>query len=542
MPESVVLHDNVAPSQRREQWHGDPLPRVPDFRPASDSEGVFAPLDHAGRTRPEGYSLRAEPDRILIAASTDAGRSHAAAHVRALFGRGQLRAGFATDWPALRIRGVIEGFYGEPWSHEERLRMLSELGAWRMNTYVYAPKDDPYHRQLWREAYPTPKAQHLSSLVSAAAASGVDFVYAIHPGLDIRHTNDDDHAALARRAAELAGLGVRRFAVLFDDIPYELSSAADRAVFGQGPEGAGRAQSATLARFAAEALSSLGLTGALLTVPTEYAGTEDSAYRRGFSHNLPDDCAVMWTGRDIVVGDVRATQAIQARAAFGGRDLVLWDNFPVNDFDRSRAFLGPLLGREPDLARSGLAGIVSNPMVEFEPSRFATHTVAQWAWNPDTYMPDAAAEQALHDVAREDAELLRPLVAAASSWPPSAPQYEKLSQATEAALARDGHLDDTVTHLLVGLRGCAALGNSTPLRASLAPWGEAAALTADVIDASLAYRRHETPESTVETAWEAARAARHGIARDVARATAEAALGRSLPDPVKAQADAPEEY
>ncbi|MGW2222295.1 beta-N-acetylglucosaminidase domain-containing protein [Nonomuraea sp. NPDC001684] len=51
-------------------------------------------------------------------------------------------AGFA-------VRGVIEGFYGRPWSHEQRLDLLGFLGARGMNTYVHAPKAD---RPSWREA------------------------------------------------------------------------------------------------------------------------------------------------------------------------------------------------------------------------------------------------------------------------------------------------------------------------------------------------------------------------------------------------------
>ena len=51
------------------------------------------------------------------------------------------------DWPAMRLRGAIEGFYGSPWTHEERMHQLAFYGDVKMNTYIYAPKDDPYHRE-----------------------------------------------------------------------------------------------------------------------------------------------------------------------------------------------------------------------------------------------------------------------------------------------------------------------------------------------------------------------------------------------------------
>ena len=54
----------------------------------------------------------------------------------------------------MNVRGVIEGFYGTPWTHEERLDLIRFCGAHGLNTWVHAPKDDACHRKLWREPYP----------------------------------------------------------------------------------------------------------------------------------------------------------------------------------------------------------------------------------------------------------------------------------------------------------------------------------------------------------------------------------------------------
>jgi hyaluronoglucosaminidase len=51
----------------------------------------------------------------------------------------------------VRIGELIEGFYGPPRSQEERLDLLRFAAAAGFNTWVHAPKDDPYHRRLWRE-------------------------------------------------------------------------------------------------------------------------------------------------------------------------------------------------------------------------------------------------------------------------------------------------------------------------------------------------------------------------------------------------------
>ena len=85
----------------------------------------------------------------------------------------------------LEKRGVIEGFYGIPWSFEERMSMIEFLSAIGMNQYVYAPKDDPYHNIKWREAYPDDKLAEISKLESLSEKKGIDFVWAIHPGQNL---------------------------------------------------------------------------------------------------------------------------------------------------------------------------------------------------------------------------------------------------------------------------------------------------------------------------------------------------------------------
>ncbi|MGW5442114.1 beta-N-acetylglucosaminidase domain-containing protein [Streptomyces asiaticus] len=80
------------------------------------------------------------------------------------------------------LRGVIEGFYGSPWTHAERMDQLAFYGDVKMNTYIYAPKDDPYHREKWREPYPAAKLAELGELVRQATDHHVRFTFAVSPG------------------------------------------------------------------------------------------------------------------------------------------------------------------------------------------------------------------------------------------------------------------------------------------------------------------------------------------------------------------------
>ena len=351
----------------------------------------------------------------------------------------------------LAWRGLVEGFYGAPWSHDDRVRWFEFASGSGLDRYLYAPKDDPWHRELWREPYPADRLAALGDLCSEAERRGVRFVYTIAPGLSMRYDEDAEHEALAAKCAQLFGAGIRSFALLFDDVPMD------------EPEAFGRAHGETAARLEADFLGPAGIDEPLLVCPTDYAGLGRTPYRSGLDATLPQDALVLWTGADIVVGAVTADDILRARESYG-RDLVLWDNFPVNDFDRSRVFLGPLTGRA---TAPGLVGIAANPMVEAAPSRFALSTVAEWAADPDGYDPQDASARAYERVTG-GAPGLHTLVEACSSWPPSAPRWPALSDAVAEGRYHDAEA------LLARLTQTSSDGVDEDLAAQLEPWVDAA--------------------------------------------------------------------
>ena len=104
--------------------------------------------------------------------------------------------------PAFAIRGVVEGFYGTPWTHEDRLDMIRFIGERGMNRFVYSPKDDPFLRRDWALPHDPAALADLAELATAAAPVGVELVYCLSPGLSIRYSDPDD----AGRDAQCAGL------------------------------------------------------------------------------------------------------------------------------------------------------------------------------------------------------------------------------------------------------------------------------------------------------------------------------------------------
>ena len=303
---------------------------------------------------------------------------------------------------------MIEGFYGAPWSHAERLDLLGFCGREGLDAWVHAPKDDPYHRRLWREPYPDDELARLGELARAAEGAGVELAYALAPGLDVCYSLEADFEAALAKCEQVRSAGVRSFQLLWDDIEHTLRCAADEERYGTAERPSGAAQADFSNRFR----DAFPQPGPLVVCPTGYAGTGDSAYRRSFSAPLHPEVVVYWTGPEVVSLGITREALNAAVARFGGHTLLIWDNYPVNDFDPGLLFLGPLVGRDPRLAEGRCAGLVANAMVQAVPSKLALATVADWARDPFTYDPLAAFERSLREYAGEVVEALRALAPA----------------------------------------------------------------------------------------------------------------------------------
>ena len=171
---------------------------------------------------------------------------------------------------------MIEGFYGAPWSHAERLDLLGFCGREGLDAWVHAPKDDPYHRRLWREPYPDDELARLGELARAAEGAGVELAYALAPGLDVCYSLEADFEAALAKCEQVRSAGVRSFQLLWDDIEHTLRCAADEERYGTAERPSGAAQADFSNRFQ----EAFPQPGPLVVCPTGYAGTGASAYRR----------------------------------------------------------------------------------------------------------------------------------------------------------------------------------------------------------------------------------------------------------------------
>lgn len=366
-------------------------------------------------THAEGYTLTSVAlgaGLVTLAGHDSDGLFHAVQTLRQLLERPAIPALTIQDYPAMPIRGTIEGFYGAPWSMADRSKHIDFLARTKANTYIYSPKDDPYARDRWRDPYPKATLQALGKLAANAKRNHVDFVYAISPGPSVCFSDPADAKALLRKFDAFRALGVRSFYVALDDIEYtKWNCERDKTTFGDsGAQAAGIAQSHLLNLVQADLVARHDAASELIMVPTEYYDAKESPYKEALRKHLDPKIVVQWTGTDVVPPAISIPDARAATKAFG-RKTLLWDNYPVNDFETSagRLLMAPYARREAGLSAE-LSGIVSNPMNQEVPSRVAVMGLTGFAWNDTGYDAQRTWHAAARDLAGGDTRVTAALL------------------------------------------------------------------------------------------------------------------------------------
>ncbi|KAJ3614220.1 hypothetical protein NHX12_017794 [Muraenolepis orangiensis] len=271
------------------------------------------------------------------------------------------------------ISGVVEGFYGRPWTMEQRRQLFKREQRWGLNAYLYAPKDDSKHRMNWRDLYSAEEAEQLKVLISAAKEHEVEFIYAISPGLDITFSNPREVATLKRKLDQVHDFGCRSFSLLFDDLESQMCPA-DMQAF----KSFAHAQVA----ITNQVFQHLGEPQTFLFCPTAYCAAfctpnvAQSTYLDTVGDTLLPGIDVLWTGPK-VVSHIISVESIDEVTSVLKRAPVIWDNIHANDYDPQRLFLGPFKDRPTELIPK-LKGILTNPNCEFNPNFVAIHTLATW--------------------------------------------------------------------------------------------------------------------------------------------------------------------
>ena len=452
------------------------------------------------KAAPETYVLTVTPNEVMIHASDRKGEIYARETLRQLMELpGEtIPCLTITDTPTIPMRGVVEGFYGTPWSHQVRLSLIDYMGRNKLNTYIYGPKDDPYHSSPnWREPYPADQAAQIRELAEACYRNGVDFVWAIHPGKDIKW-NEEDYQNLLHKLNLMYDLGVRGFALFFDDIEGE----------GTDPN----KQSALLNRLNKDMVQAKGDVAPITFCPTHYsrlwADPTDKGPLAIYGRTLDPGIYVMNTG-DVVCSDL-TKDCLNFFNNLTKRPSYYWWNFPVTDYARNFLMLGPAYGLEPTATANDVVALVSNPMENGEASKVALCGVADYTWNPQSYNALDNWERAMVDIMPECPEAFRTLAIhcadtqtgyrRAESWETP---LVRLSEATPAQLDT---LRNEFAKMESASKAILTQCNDSLLLKEIQPWvielGKMGARCRRVLD--LYEKRDATPKSVYQAQYEAA--------------------------------------
>ena len=291
------------------------------------------------------------------------------------------------DYAEVQFRGFIEGFYGTPWSHENRMSLMEFGGDYKMNSYLYGPKNDPYHAGQWRDPYPADKLAELKELVEKGHETKVQFVWAAHIGGKIDLASEEDFQALCDKFDQMYEIGVRQFALFFDD---SATNNTDLVNF--------------VTRLDKEYIKAKGDVAPIIFCPQYYrkdSGSQSTINYLKQISQFPKDVQIMWTGDNVVSAIKQST--VDWVTQYIDRPVYIWWNYPVNDLGRaSYVHMGPSQGLYPGVTK--ISGFTSNPMNQAQASKISLFSVADYTWNTEDYDSQASWQASFTRVIRDDPE------------------------------------------------------------------------------------------------------------------------------------------
>lgn len=355
------------------------------------------------------------------------------------------------DYAHTQYRGIVEGFYGHPYSVESRLSLLDYCKRYKMNMYVYGPKADPYHAGKWREDYPvtiTDQQRHmglitqddLRTLASKSKACNVAFIWSIHPALEGGGINfgnlDPGVESIMEKFDHLYQLGIRHFGVSIDDMsghPYNQSELADKA------------QIKLYEKFNKPGIKPEEQVGPMLFVPTQYALNYGTSTLSSFK-NIHKDVLVAFTGYDCF-SNIRGS-ACNRMADLIGRNPIMWWNNPVNDDYDEFLYMHGLTARwtiEDKTPIPTLQGLILNPMNQGQVSKIALFSSADYAWNPSKFNESESWEASLVSILPEPelTEALKTFIGVVSAYTthdtrtPEGEKFASLYTAFQSAYSKE---------------------------------------------------------------------------------------------------------
>ncbi len=237
--------------------------------------------------------------------------------------------------------GIIEGFYGMPYSLETRDYLIKRASL-GFSYYVYAPKNDPALRRNWKHPFSLAEEKALQHIDKSCQDVGLKFSLGLSP-LNISNEGALGLKALINKIKNIYSiLKPKLICLLFDDI------MADSRDLGK------RQNEAILTM-----LDCLPNGTKLVVCPSFYSfdpvlekifGKMPENYFMDLGDSLENNKNVsfFWTGNKVLSTASLSNDDMQRAQSVTHLRLSIWDNYPVNDGKKicQRLFTSSFKGRE----------------------------------------------------------------------------------------------------------------------------------------------------------------------------------------------------
>ena len=398
-----------------------------------------------------------EAEIIIVGENTDA-TFHGLASLEQILDADatNIVCGEIQDYADVKHRGIIEGYYGVPYSAEVTKDLFRFMARYKMNMYMYGAKSDPYHSQKWADAYPTSITSEqrklgyltqsmLKDITKVAHQCKVNFIWAIHPGSNFIKTGDNTVVTkIMTKFQNMYKLGVRQFGICVDDV----GIPTDNAILQLNADRITEIQNLIDQKWNKEGAAPADTVKPLNVVPQVYnfnQSTEEN--RQKFYDALRSTPAKV----DIYITGTRTwsvpnSSDLQKGKSYLGREVAWWWNYPCNDQDVTKLFpldiysnfnvhprISSTARLEADLQDA--MTIIINPMQQGEVSKIALFSVGDYTWNNAAFDHISSWEAALPAVVgQEHAAALRRLAPYLCYFDASA--FNTLATRFKAALSK----------------------------------------------------------------------------------------------------------
>ena len=272
-----------------------------------------------------------------------------------------------------KVFGIVEGFYRRPYTLKQRIDLIDFISGLGLNTYIYGPKADPFHRKHWHRQYPRAKLRAFKELNARCADRSINFVYALSP------KEKPTTKQVLGKVDSMIRIGISNFSLFFDDIAVPLTKE--------------------IAQLQVDVVNDLyeHLRGVLKKTtlsfcPTQYRGFKKTEYITYVGEHLHPDIDVFWTGKHVVSPAITEAD-ISKVTPLVKRPVLIWDNIFANDYIPGKILRFPYRRRSPGIIKK-VRGIVLNPMNDYRQSKPLITTAAQFFAHPFDYDPRRAWKQA----------------------------------------------------------------------------------------------------------------------------------------------------